>query len=249
MKSKLGQNFLIDKNIAKFEVESANISKKDTVLEIGPGKGILTDLLVKKAKKVIAVELDRNLYVELQKKDYDNLILFNKDILKMDFENIPKFNKVVSNLPYQISSPITFKLLDYDFEKAILIYQKEFAERLVANSRSKSYSRISVNIYYKARCKFLKTVSKTCFKPKPKVDSAIVSLIPRKEPAFKLLNEDFFYKLTKELFNQRRKKIGSIIKQKYKIDIDNLPYADLRVEELEPELIGILSNKLIKTIK
>src|SRR4030042_3085756 len=136
MKKNLGQNFLIDKNIAILEVKQANIESDDTVLEIGPGLGILTKLLAEKAKRVIAIEIDENLINKLKKTLPENVDLIHEDALNIDFETLPKFNKIVSNLPYQISSPITFKFLDYDFESAILIYQKEFAERLVAKPGS-----------------------------------------------------------------------------------------------------------------
>ena len=127
-----GQNFLIDVNVAYREVEYASINKEDIVLEIGPGKGILTNLISKKAKKVIAIEIDKYLYNYLKNTCPKNVELINSDVLELDFESLPRFNKIVSNLPFQISSPITFKILDYNFSKAVLIYQKEFADRMIA---------------------------------------------------------------------------------------------------------------------
>lgn len=248
MKKNLGQNFLIDKNIAELEIKQANIASNDTVLEIGPGLGILTKLLAEKAKKVIAIEIDENLINNLKKTLPENVDLIHEDALKIDFKTLPKFNKIVSNLPYQISSPITFKFLDYNFELAILIYQKEFAERLVANLGSKNYSRLSVGIYYKSICKILRIVPKTCFKPQPKVDSSVVKIIPRKSPPFIVIDENFFFELTKNLFSYRRKKIKSILKNLYRLDLKDIPYLENRVEELSPMQIGLLSDKLFNLL-
>jgi 16S rRNA (adenine1518-N6/adenine1519-N6)-dimethyltransferase len=244
MKTKLGQNFLINKKVAEKEVEYASINAHDTVLEIGPGRGVLTNLLASKAKKVVAVEIDKKLVEKLREILPKNVELINKDVLKMDFKNLPKFNKVVSNLPFQISSPFTFKLLDYDFELAVLIYQKEFAERMIAKPKTSNYSRLSVNVYYKAYCEKLGIVPKSCFSPQPKVDSCIIKLVPRKSPAFDVLDERFFFDLTRNLFNFRRKKIGTIVKDLYKVKYKNTPFIDKRVEELTPEQIGTLSNYL-----
>ena len=207
MKTKLGQNFLIDPNIAQLEVNWADVKKNDIILEVGPGKGIITNILAKNVEKVIAIEIDKKLIESLKKNLPSNVNLINSDILKLDFEDLPKFNKVVSNLPYQISSPFTFKLLKYKFDLAILVYQKEFAERIVAKPGSNKYSRLSVNVYYKSECIFLRTISRNAFYPIPKVDSAIVKLIPRKTPAFSVENENFFKDFVNILFSHRRKKI------------------------------------------
>ena len=244
MSTKLGQNFLIDKNVAQREVENANITQDDVVLEIGPGRGILTNLLAEKAKKVIAIEIDKKLVDTLDLPE--NVELINEDALKVDFKKLPRFNKIVSNLPFQISSPITFKILEYDFDLALLIYQKEFADRMVAKPGSKNYSRLSVNVYYKAECEKLEIVPKTCFQPQPKVDSAVIKLVPRRSPAFSVADERFFFDLTKNLFNHRRKKIKTILNRYYKFKVDNASYINNRVEELAPEEIGKLSNILFE---
>ena len=246
MSTKLGQNFLIDKNVAQREVENSNITKDDIVLEIGPGKGVLTNLLAEKAKKVIAIEIDKKLFDNLELPD--NVVLINDDAVKIDFKTLPRFNKIVSNLPFQISSPITFKILDYDFDLAILIYQKEFAYRMIAKPGNKNYSRLSVNVYYKAKCEMIEIVPKNCFNPKPKVDSAVIKLIPRTSPAFSVSDEKFFFDLTKILFNHRRKKIKTILKNNYSFDLKKIPFLNNRVEELIPEDIGNLSNILYRQI-
>jgi 16S rRNA (adenine1518-N6/adenine1519-N6)-dimethyltransferase len=246
MKAKLGQNFLVDPNTATLEVDYADIKKDDVVLEVGPGKGILTKLLAKNAKKVIAVEIDKNLVETLKDTLPSNVTLIHSDILKLDFEKLPRFNKVVSNLPYQISSPFTFKLLDYSFDSAILVYQKEFAQRMVAKPGSKTYSRLSVNVYYKAECSLLRIVSKNVFYPIPKVDSAVVKLVPRKIPAFCVKSEEFFKSFVNVLFSHRRKKIRNIIKDKYGFYLTDNLYNDKRVDSLTPEEIGLLSDIVFK---
>lgn len=239
---KKGQNFLIDKNVADKEINYSGITKEDVVLEIGPGKGILTELLAKKSKKVIAIEIDEKLIDDLECFLPKNVEIIHSDVLKVDFNSLPKFSKIVSNIPYQISSPITFKILDYDFKLGILIYQREFAERMVAESHSKNYSRLSVGVYYKANCELLEMVSKSCFRPKPKVDSYMVKLIPRKKPKFKVNNEKFFFEVTRELFSHRRKKIKNVVLKRWNIMIEKELFADERVEDLKPEQIGKLSD-------
>jgi 16S rRNA (adenine1518-N6/adenine1519-N6)-dimethyltransferase len=248
MKNKLGQNFLIDINTAKREVEYAHINKNDIVLEIGPGTGILTKLIAEKAKKVIAVEIDKYLVENLKEKIPENVELLHTDILKIDFERLSNFNKIVSNIPYQISSPLTFKLLDYDFDLAVLIYQKEFAERMIATPGTKQYSRLTVNIFYKALCEFLEDIPKNYFKPQPKVDSAIIKIKPRINPPFDVLDEKFFFNLVNILFSHRRKKIKTILKKYYNINLENILFKDERVERMKPEEIGELSNLIYNKI-
>jgi len=245
-KGKIGQNFLIDKKVAERELEYASIEKNDVVLEIGPGKGIITKLLSEKAQKVIAIEIDEKLVSELKEFLPDNVLLISGDALKVDFDLLPKFNKIVSNLPFHISSPITFKLLDFDFSLAVLIYQKEFAERMVAKSGSKDYSRISVGVYYRSICEIMETVHRSLFIPQPKIDSCVVRLQPRSSPPFSILDEKFFFDLTRELFNHRRKKIKNTIKKVYKIELEDIPFQNRRVEEISPEQIGELSDFLFK---
>ncbi len=245
MIKKTGQHFLIDECVAEREVDYAGICKDDVVLEIGPGTGIITRFLAAKAQRVLAVEIDKYLVQQLQNNMSKNVILMHGDALKVDYKQLPKFNKIVSNLPFQISSPITFKLLEHDFSLAVLMYQKEFAERMVAEPHSKQYSRLTVHLYYKAICEILETVPKTCFNPQPKVDSCIVRLKPRKTPPFNVEDEQFFLSLTKKLFNHRRKKIKNILSETQRNSLGSTPYLNQRVEELFPEEIGKLSNLLI----
>ena len=246
---KLGQIFLKDNQVAKKEIGYADIKKNDIVLEIGSGNGIITKLLAEKAEKVIAIEIDTKLVNKLRNILPRNVIFINNDALKINFNLLPKFNKIVSNLPYQISSPITFKILHYKFECAVLIYQKEFAERMVAKTNSNNYSRLSVSIYYRSICEIIEEVPRTSFDPQPKIDSCIVKLIPRDIPPFPVIDEKFFFELTNKLFTQRRKMIKNVVQKLYPyISIKKIPFMSNRIEELTPEEIGELSNILFKKI-
>jgi 16S rRNA (adenine1518-N6/adenine1519-N6)-dimethyltransferase len=250
---RLGQNFLVDKNIAKLQVRYAGINSRDRVLEIGPGYGILTKLLAKEAKEVIGIEKDTRLVELLKELRLSNLKIIQGDALKINLERL-NFNKIVSNPPYYIASPLTFKLLAKGFQLGVLMYQKEFAERMVAKSGEKNYGRLSVNIYYHAKCELLKRVPKDAFRPKPKVDSIIVKLIPRAKPAVKVNDEDLFFKLVNLIFSQRRKKIKSTLrnnwqklsenKGKFWEIIEGLPFKEKRPGEISPEEIGNLANIL-----
>lgn len=241
-KTKLGQHFLIDKSIAKRQIQYAQPVIEDTILEVGPGNGVLTELLAEKAGKVIAVEKDKSLYLKLMDSLPANVLLIHQDILCFDVSRSVSFDKVVSNLPYEISSPFTFWLLSRPFSKAILMYQKEFAERMVATTGSSAYSRLSVALYFLAHCRILEKVSKQCFQPRPTVDSCIVELIPRNKPAFNVTDVDFFFDVVRTLFNHRRKQIKTTVKKKYHVSIDDLSFSQMRVEVLSPEKIGSISD-------
>lgn len=207
----LGQNYLIDKNKRDQIINFGNINKEDVILEIGTGIGTLTIELAKKAKKVIAIEQDENICKILAKRlndeKIDNVELLNEDALNVEF---PKFNKIISNLPYQISSPITFKFLDYDFDLAVLMYQKEFANRMNGKVGTKNYSRLSAMLYFKCDVEKLTDVSSESFIPKPKIDSTVVKLTPKEN---KISEENFkiYSKFTKALFQHRNKKIRNAL--------------------------------------
>ena len=207
----LGQNYLIDKNKRDQIINFGNIDENDVILEIGTGIGTLTIELAKKAKKVIAIEQDKKIYEILAKRlkeeKLDNVELINDDALNVDF---PKFNKIISNLPYQISSPITFKFLDYDFDLAILMYQKEFAERMNGEVGTKNYSRLSAMLYFKCNVEKLTDVSSESFLPKPEIDSTVVRLTPKEN---RISDDDFkvYSNFTKALFQHRNKKIRNAL--------------------------------------
>ena len=257
----LGQNYLIDKNKRDQIIKFGNITQEDVVLEIGTGIGTLTIELAKKAKKVIAVEQDSNiskiLNQRLKEEKIDNVEVINEDALKIEF---PKFNKIVSNLPYQISSPITFKFLDYDFDLAILMYQKEFADRMNGEVGSKNYSRLSAMLYFKCDVEKLTDVSCESFIPKPKVDSTVIKLTPKES---KIDKDEFeiYSKFTKALFQHRNKKIRNALidsrhvicnldKKEMKSRLNNInddkleEYLTKRVIVLTPEEILYISKEL-----
>lgn len=248
---RLGQHYLVDQAIANRQVQYANVGQSDTVLEIGPGLGMLTRILSKRAKKVIAIEMDPAT-VDYLRNEVKNVEIVQGDVLKVD---LPAFDKIVSNLPFNISSPITFRLLEGKFQEGILMYQKEFAQRLAASKGSSAYSRLTVNTYYRAECEVLETVPRSAFYPQPKVDSSIVRIIPR-PPPFQVADENHFLRLVKALFNHRRKQIGNSLQLEWKDlsdsegmmqrIVDKLAYSQKRVEDLSPEEIGGLSNWILE---
>ncbi len=205
-KKRLGQNFLIDKNFVYKAVEEADINKDDIVLEIGLGKGVLTEELAKRAKEVYVLEIDKSLEVyanELLNK-YNNINIIWQDALKVDLNKID-FNKVVANLPYQISSPITFKLLERGFDLAVLMYQLEFANRLIAKEGSKEYGRLTVSLKALADAEIICKVPPSAFYPKPKVWSALVKIKPHNR--YKIINRKFFNDLVRAAFQHRNKSL------------------------------------------
>ncbi|MDO5809465.1 MAG: 16S rRNA (adenine(1518)-N(6)/adenine(1519)-N(6))-dimethyltransferase RsmA [Methanobrevibacter sp.] len=257
----LGQNYLIDKNKRDQIIGFGEITKDDVVLEIGTGIGTLTIELAKKARKVIAIEQDTRiceiLARRLEEEKIDNVDLINDDALKVDF---PHFNKIISNLPYQISSPITFKFLDYDFDLAVLMYQKEFADRMNGEVGSKNYSRLSAMLYFKCDVEKLTDVSCESFIPKPQIDSTVVKLTPKEN---RIPKDEFriYSRFTRALFQHRNKKIrNALIDSRHIInnidkkvlkkrlnsieDEELLDYLKKRVVVLTPEEILYISLKL-----
>jgi len=207
-----GQNYLINDHILARIVESAGISAEDVVLEIGAGIGTLTIPLAKKASKVLAIEQDKKIAQVLSKRLHDlqisNVEVLVGDATRMDF---PPFNKVVSNLPYQISSPITFKLLNYSFEYAILMYQMEFAQRMVAQPGQSNYSRLAVMMDLCTHTELLFKVPKSAFLPPPKISSAVIRLVPQKNPRV----DEFFIKTCRALFQHKKKKASKALIQSF----------------------------------
>jgi len=212
-KKRLGQNFLVDKNIQKKIVETCGLKNSDTVLEIGSGRGEITDLIAQKAGQVFALELDRNLCALLKERfnDQKNVEVINQDILKFNlrkyFSRTPGKIKVIGNIPYYISSPIIehlFKFRD-KIEGIFLTVQKEFAQRVVAPSGSKEYGSLSCFVRYFAEPKVLFHISKTCFYPVPKVDSSFFRLDIRRKLPLKAKDEKLLFKIIRAAFNKRRK--------------------------------------------
>ena len=204
----LGQNFLIDKGALSSIIEVAELKKSDTVVEIGPGTGVLTKELLEKAKKVIAFEKDEKMCKLLQAsfKEFKNFQIIKGDFLTSTFK-FPKNYKVVANIPYYITSPIIRKFLESRNkpELMILMVQKEVGQRICANPPDMSILSTSVQFYAKA--KIIRYVSKGSFWPRPKVDSAIIIITPLINTDNKQLNTDTFFKIVKTGFSHPRKQL------------------------------------------
>jgi len=253
-KKRLGQHFAVNSDMLQRLVSHASLTEDDVVLEVGAGLGFLTRLLSSECQKVVAVEVDPNIVRILKEQIHglQNVDLIEGDILKV---SLPPFNKVVSAPPYSISSPLLFRLLERKFDWAVLILQKEFAERLAASVGSKDYGRLTVTVYYRADVELLDYVPRTMFYPSPDVDSMMVRLKPR-DPLFHVEDEETFFELVRILFTQRNKKVrnglipflrkrGITGKEVLKL-ADSMVYSEKRVRELAPEDFGILANELLR---
>lgn len=214
----LGQNFLIDDNVIEDIVNGANIQNNDLVIEIGPGLGSMTALLVQKAKKVICIELDKKMIQILNDRfiAYNNIELINDDVLKINLneiikqekeENQIKDVKIVANLPYYITTPIIMKLLEenLDIESITVMIQKEVADRLIETPSGKNTGAITYTVYYYCESQKIMEVSNTSFIPMPEVTSEVINLKLRKEPAIDVENKKVLFNIIKSAFMQRRK--------------------------------------------
>jgi 16S rRNA (adenine1518-N6/adenine1519-N6)-dimethyltransferase len=243
---RLGQHFLIDAKVLTQIIEYANLSNSDRILEIGTGNGVLTQHLADKVEHVYTVEKDSRFYQILATElASDNRItLIHGDAVQIGW---PKVNKLVANLPYTISSPVLFKFFEADIPMAVVMLQKEFAERLIAEPNSKQYGRLTVMAAYHAKIKLLEYIAPESFYPPPAVDSAIVQLHQQKISPFVVKDKNLFGKLTTALFNQRRKKIRTPLKvvlgnRRFQQIHEKLPWLNQRVEELSPEQIANIAN-------
>ena len=214
----LGQNFLIDDTVISDIVEGAQIESDDLVIEIGPGLGSMTALLLEKAKKVICIELDMKMIKILDDRfiAYKNLELINDDVLKLDlnkliYEEREKENyknvKIVANLPYYITTPIIMKLLEdnLDIESITVMIQKEVADRLIEIPSGKNTGAITYTVYYYCESKKIREVESTCFIPAPEVTSEVINLKLRSKPVVEIKNKKIFFNIIKSGFMQRRK--------------------------------------------
>ena len=210
---RFGQNFLIDGHVIEKIIKAADISKEDTILEIGPGIGTMTQYLAEAAGKVYAVEIDKNLLPVLDETlgEYDNVTVVNDDILKVDIkallgddgENV----KVVSNLPYYITTPIIMGLFENHIpaKSITVMVQKEVALRMQAGPGSKDYGALSLAVQYYANPYIVANVPPNCFMPRPNVGSAVIRLTKWDNPPVKVKDEKLMFKLIRASFNQRRK--------------------------------------------
>ncbi len=261
---KFGQNFLIDAHVMDKIMTSAAITKEETVLEIGPGIGTMTQFLCEYAGAVAAVEIDRNLIPILQEtlSGYDNVTVINEDILKMDIrrfveeKNGGKPIKVVANLPYYITTPILMGLFEshVPLHSVTVMVQKEVAERMKAGPGSKDYGALSLAVQYYAKPQIIANVPANCFMPRPSVGSAVICLTCHKHPPVPVKDEKQMFAMIRASFQQRRKTLANgldhfpgitLSKEEIceKIRMLGLP-ADIRGEMLTLEQFAALSDSM-----
>ena len=247
---KLGQNFLFDKD-ALYKI-AQDVQKEDTIIEIGPGLGTLTAILAQKAKKVIAIELDKKM-VEILKdrfKLYNNVEIINEDILNVDIDKIAPKAKIVANLPYYITTSIITKLLKTNVKDITILIQKEVADRICATPGTKKAGAITYFVNYYAKPTIIGNVPKEAFIPSPEVESSIVKLKIREKKEVEVKNEEIFFKIIRNNFNQRRKtllnSLSSIIdKEKMKNILKELNIDEnIRGENLTLQDYANIANKL-----
>ena len=244
-KKHLGQNFLINKNITKKIAEIGIINRESNILEVGPGSGGLTQELIKiNAKKIFAIEFDKDLKPELEKikKNFNNFDYIISDALTFDEKKIFKKNVIIfGNLPYNISLKLLIKWIYSEpwppfYNQMVLMFQKEVAERIIATSNNKKYGRISILSDARLNIKFHFNISKKEFNPEPKVDSTVLSFTPKKNSNFKLDDLNILSELTKKIFNTKRKVVSKALKKIFNekelqiIDFNNIK--NLRAENL-----------------
>lgn len=215
---KLGQNFLIDETVVRRIVEAAELTPEDTVLEVGPGIGTLTQGLAESGADVVAVELDKRLLpvLDVTLEGYDNVRIVNGDILQVDImEQVQKPDfKCCANLPYYITTPIIFAILEkrLPMERLVVMVQKEVAERMAAKPGSKDYGALSVAIQYFTEPEIAFIVPPSSFIPAPSVDSAVIVCKRRSTPPVEVCDENLFFRVVKAAFSLRRKMLSNSLK-------------------------------------
>ncbi|MDD3205129.1 MAG: 16S rRNA (adenine(1518)-N(6)/adenine(1519)-N(6))-dimethyltransferase RsmA [Lachnospiraceae bacterium] len=261
---KYGQNFLIDGNILDKIVDSAEITREDCVIEIGPGIGTMTQYLAEAAREVIAVEIDKSLIPILEDtlSEYDNVTVINQDILKVDINklvqerNQGKPIKVVANLPYYITTPIIMGLFEskVPLDSITIMVQKEVADRMQVGPGTKDYGALSLAVQYYANPEIVVNVPPSCFMPQPKVGSSVIRLTKYEKTPVEVENESFLFKIIRASFNQRRKTLvngllnAGNLNLKKEVIIESLEEMELsltiRGEALTLEQFARLSNIL-----
>jgi len=232
------QYFLKNNQTIQRIARHGRIKPNETVLEIGPGPGYLTKEIAKEANKVIAIEKDKELKPILEQtlKDQDNIEYIWDDCLEVEY---PEFDKTVSSLPFSISTPFTFKLLDYNFKKAVLVYQKEVGEKMTAEPGDSNYGRLSVMTQTYFNPKLREILPREEFYPKPEVDAAVIILEPREKERDKKYD-----KFIREIFRYRNKNLHNAVEHGFNIDIqDKRKVKDLSLEELE-EVYGEIKSEI-----
>ncbi len=260
----LGQNFLIDGNVLSTIVEKSGVNKETAVLEVGPGAGVLTRELAMRSKKTVAVEIDKALVPVLNDtlSDLENVKVINEDILKVDlaelfekeFSGIPVI--VVANLPYYITTPVIMKLLEFDrrIDAVTVMVQKEVALRMAAPSGGKDYGALSVAVQFYSEPEIIAKAEPSCFMPQPKVSSTVIKMEIFKEEKYKVKDKEFFFKVVKSAFGQRRKTLVNALSNSPYLPLDKNKVTEvllkmglderIRGEKLSIEQFAELSDKL-----
>lgn len=237
VRKELGQHFLRDRKTLEREVGYAGVSDDEVVLEIGPGTGNLTQVLLKKARKVIAIEKDEQFKEKLESL-WGNLEVIFGDAMNVKF---PRFDKVVSNLPFKVALPLTFKLLEKNFKLGVVLYQERLAKRICAKCGEPKYGRLGVQIQRIADVTILETVSRDKFSPRPAVDCCLV-LIEKKKNVDKVESDEYFKKTLDYLFFRRDKSLNYVLKElKVNENISNK-----KIYQLEPREFVEISNLLFR---
>ena len=264
---KLGQNFLIDEKVIKQIIEASEITKKDCIIEIGPGLGTLTKELLENAGKVISIELDKKMLPILKDRFalYNNFELINNDVLQVNLKEIIEKEKeeglenvkIVANLPYYITTPIIMKLLEekLNLDSIIVMVQKEVAERLIATPSDKETGAITYSVYYYAKGEEILEVPKDSFIPEPEVTSKVIKLNIRKEQPVKVKEPEAMFRIIKCAFMQRRKTLlNALVNTKVflnkeegiKILKELGLREDVRAEKLKIEDFAKITDKILK---
>lgn len=259
----LGQNFLTDKNIIDKIIDATEITEEDLVIEIGPGIGVLTSEAAQFAKKVVAVEIDRNLIPILKETlaEYNNVEIINQDVLKTDLNAIIREagcrkTRIIGNLPYYITTPIIMGLLEgqVQADSITIMMQKEVADRIKAGPGTKSYGALSAAVQYYCTVDTIAVVPKEVFFPVPKVDSAVLRLNIRKDKPVSLYDEELFFRCIKAGFGQRRKtlsnslsQLGDFTKEQIRACLEAVGIDEKRrAETLSLEEFAAIANDLYK---
>jgi 16S rRNA (adenine1518-N6/adenine1519-N6)-dimethyltransferase len=247
---RFGQNFLIDGRVREQLIDAGRIGASDTVLEIGPGLGFLTSVLAERAGHVIAFEKDRTLAANLRDKfsRLSNVTVIQGNVLE---DEVPDFTKIVSSPPYNISSKLTLMILKHDFEVAALLLQLEFAQRLNAIGGSRNYGRLTVMFQSCAEAKIVSEVSPSAFYPRPKVNSAIVT-IKRREIKPSIRDQELFTIMVRSLFTQRRRRLNGVLIRYLRAQfpsqwseiLKEVSVPEKRVFEMTPSELVNLSNQI-----
>lgn len=218
VKKRLGQHFMISPAVVERTAVLAEIGPQDTVIEIGPGLGALTERLADRAQRVVAVEVDSDLIPVLQEifANRENVEILPGDILEVDLNKLIKGRgcKIIGNLPYYITSPIVRKVLEHRdrIESFTVMVQKEVAQRMTAQPSTKEYGLLTVGVQYYAEVFYSGAVPRSAFWPQPEVESALVKMVPYRKPPVEVDNEEFFFKVARAAFGQRRKMLGNALK-------------------------------------